>query len=70
MIEVFHITPFPPLLNLITDPRRLDTLRKSLDGTLCVLAWREGEEPEGVEVLTHEEALAITRGPEWTAPDV
>jgi len=32
--------------------------------------WREGEEPEGVEVLTHEEALAKTRGPEWTAPDV
>jgi hypothetical protein len=49
----------------------LDTLRYSLDGTKTFVNY-PGQQPSsllGRTEYTHAEALAITRGPEWTDPD-
>jgi hypothetical protein len=49
-----------------------ETVRKSLDGTLCVLKWR-GELPSGTlpadaTTYNHAEVLQVLSGPEWTPP--
>lgn len=68
MNEVFHITAYPPPEELVSDPRKLETLRRSLDGTLCIVGWEAGQQPEGVEVMDVEEAREATAGPEWSEP--
>ena len=48
-----------------------DTLRYSLDGIKTFVNY-PGQQPSsllGRTEYTHAEALAITRGPEWTDPD-
>ena len=50
----------------------LDTLRYSLDGTKTFVNY-PGQQPSsllGRTEYTHAEALEITRGPEWTDPDL
>lgn len=68
MNEVFHITPFPPPPDMVSDPRILATLRRSLDGTMCVVGWEAGQQPEGIEVMGVKEAREATAGPEWSEP--
>lgn len=48
-----------------------DTVRKSLDGTKCVLKWA-GETPapfDGLPTMVHSEAVAAMSTPEWSAPE-
>ena len=53
----------------------IDTVRKSIDGTLTFVKW-DGETPSSVLSITtkqgpytYEEILNILAGPEWTSPD-
>ena len=53
----------------------IDTVRKSVDGTLTFVKW-DGEIPSSVAALTtkqgpytYQEILTILSGPEWTTPD-
>ena len=53
----------------------IDTVRKSVDGTLTFVKW-DGETPSSVLSITtkqgpytYEEILNILAGPEWTSPD-
>ena len=53
----------------------IDTVRKSVDGTLTFVKW-DGEIPGSVAALitkqgpyTYQEILTILSGPEWTSPD-
>lgn len=52
----------------------INTMRKSNDGTLCVIKWR-GETPAFVSTLdwkspiyNKEEILVVLQSPEWTEP--
>ena len=48
----------------------IDTLRKSLDGTLAILKW-DGDTPsvfDGMTSYGHSEILTILRGSDWTEP--
>ena len=54
----------------------IDTVRKSLDGTLTFVKYATNEMPSSVASLTtkqgpysHEEILVILAGPEWTDPN-
>ena len=52
----------------------VDTIRKSLDGTMFVIKWQT--EPDFIkddvviplQVLTHEECLELMNTPEWSKP--
>ena len=48
------------------------TVRKSLDGSKCVLKWR-GETPgafSGLTTFTHSEILPIMHSSEWSSPEL
>ena len=48
----------------------IDTLRKSLDGTLAILKW-DGDTPSvfsGMTIYSHGQILTILRGSDWTEP--
>ena len=48
-----------------------DTLRHSVQGTDRVVLKYKGSKPsvfDGITTHTHEEILAIMRGPDWTQP--
>lgn len=68
MNEVFYITAYPPDPELVSDPRTLETLRRSLDGTLCIVGWEAGQQPGGVEVMGVEEARALMATEAWSEP--
>ncbi len=44
-----------------------DTVRKSLDGTACVLKWRGNTPPAfaGLTLYTHAEIVPIMSSPAW-----
>ena len=49
--------------------RTLDSLRRSMDGSKCVLVWDAGTQPAGVAVMDHAAILAVMATPEWTMPE-
>ena len=53
--------------------QRYDTARRSLDGLLVLLKWRDdAPTPDGLPAdavrYTHAEVLAVLAGPKWTEP--
>lgn len=43
-------------------------IRYSVDGSQLIVEWTE-DPPSNVSTLTHEEALALTSGPNWVVPE-
>lgn len=73
--EVYFIRPTADVLRKdVAAPRTLDTLRRSLDGELCIVAFVNGNVPEGWEDgMTAEECMAIINAPDamgiWRQPE-
>lgn len=55
--------------NSIDKSKVTSNIRWSLDGSQFIVEWTE-EPPSNVSTLTHEEALALTSGPNWVVPEV
>jgi len=70
---VFSVTELDKINFTQVIETSLDTVRKSIDGTLTFVKW-DGETPSSVLSLTtkqgpytYEEILNILAGPEWTS---
>lgn len=68
--RMYYILPFPPPVPP-EDPRTMDNIRKSLDGTQCVLFWPLGEEPAELsgQGMTQDEVIAALDNDQWTTGD-
>ncbi len=73
--EVYFIRPTADVPRKdVAAPRSLETLRRSLDGELCIVAFAQGNEPEGWEDgMTAEECMATINAPDavgtWWQPE-
>lgn len=46
-----------------------DQVRKSIDGTLCIVEYKGTLPVNSGSFLTHQQALELMATPEWTDPD-
>ena len=62
----FYIRPFEGLAQEhFQAPRTPDTVRRSIDGLLCIVAFTEGTEPDGwVDGMTEAQAREVVTGDE------
>lgn len=73
--EVYFIRPTADVVKKdVAAPRTLDTLRRSLDGELCIVAFAQGKVPAGwAHGMTAEECMDIINAPEamgtWWQPE-
>jgi len=71
MIKTYCIVANPPTSEQIAAAiESPDTVRKSVDGTECVLKWK-GPTPapfQGKTTYTHVQILPIMHSVEWTVP--
>ena len=72
MPKTYVIVSYPPSSEQIEAAiEDLETVRKSLDGTLCVLKW-SGEEPPvfcGETTYNHAQILTIMHSADWSEPE-
>lgn len=74
---IFNVTELPQIdFNQVSETG-IDTVRKSLDGTLTFVKYDGDEQPSSVVELltkqgiyTHEEILTILSNTEWTDPNL
>jgi hypothetical protein len=72
---IFNVTELDQIDFTQVHETSIDTVRKSVDGTLTFVKW-DGETPSSVAALTtkqgpytYTEILNILAGPEWTSTD-
>lgn len=73
---IFNVSELPIIDFTQVLETSIDTVRKSVDGTLTFVKW-EGLIPSSVSSLTtkqgpytYQEMLVILSGPEWTTNDI
>lgn len=69
--ERFFVVPFPPPGDQVVAPRYLDTVRRSIDGTKCLVAFQRDQIPaslKGEGMSTEECRTLIAGNPEWEYP--
>lgn len=65
----YYIMAFPPAYEPQA-PRTVESLRRSLDGSQCVMAWTEGTQPQELGPgMSEEEVRQLMNGPEWCSPE-
>lgn len=73
--EVYFIRATEELLKQhVAAPRTLDTIRRSLDGELCIVAYDEDQVPTGwVDGMSAEQCMEVVNAPDamgtWWAPE-